>query len=722
MNLQLLSRPQPNDFKVGSKSDKELFQRLNGYIQEASYFCEPEHIRCEENERYVRGYQWAEGDALRQKDKERPALALDSLTKVLNAVANREIMDRYVSKVFGISSEDWGVAEAMDTLCTWQRDRAETEHEESMAFRKSCASGYGVMRKWWDEAAMYGHGQIKDEEIPIWTMLWDPRARRQNLTDRRYHIYGKYVPITEIDAEFGNRKVSKKLKSIASNGGRFTDSSMTSTATGTRWGWRDVAGGRWFLSSQKELFVVELEELIKKTVYKVAVPVRMQEWSMFLSDPQGQIDLGVQDENGQPITLTIQQYNESEEDQKRAYATVVLSDTELVIMEKKAELDALDEVYETFTGQELRYSHKPKEEIHYAIITKDLVLQKGIRPMGFTFEFMTGCPFEQRDGMRFYGFADMGKGAQDMKNVLFSNLLSLYQSSSKNRIIFEEGLIDNPNQFFSDYAKVGGPMQVPDGFVGQFDQRWKMMEQQQYPPMLKELVELVSGAVESLFGLSSLETGSQGDLRRVSGTTATQAKQASNTIIAIWFDGLKRYRKRFGMLNVKYLQTMYEPKDMARIAGEEVAAGLGGIEAWPDVNRFDIKIDEAPTSISEQMQTADFLTRTGTLDKWVDSNKLAFADAIDLMVTLPKSTREKIKKNSQQMQQYEQTIQQLQDQLNDMGIKQQLFEDFLLMIDRGGQIKAQWEATYGMSEVLTKQREQYEQQMQQQAGNQAPPM
>lgn len=721
MPLQFIEKRMPYEYKASDKKTKELLKMVNENIAEAAAWCEPEHTRAEENSRYERGFQWQDGDAMRQEQRERPALPLNSIVKVINAVANREILDRYVPKVFGRSSEDWGIAELLDETSRWQRDMAETEHEESMAFRANCASGYGVMHKYWDDAAMDGHGQIKDEDIPLWEMLWDPRAKKQNLIDRRYHISGKYVPVDELQEIYGSnsRKLAKQFKALTS-GGRFTDSGVGSQTVGMRWGWRDIAAGRWYLSAKKEAFVVEMEWLSRKDAWKVAYPIRFEEFSQFLSDPSGQMEYG-QDDQGQPLVMTGEQYFALDEETKKQFAQSVLYETELKVIKEREEFNAFAEMYNSLTGEDPEFTKSAREYVEYVISTNDIILQTGIRPMGFTYEFMTGLPFRQQEGTRWYGMVDIGKGPQDFKNKFFSNILTIYMTSPKNQLLIEESLVDNPNQFLNDYAKLGGVTFVPDGFVASFDSRVRQLDAPKFPDMLKELVTIIESALEDLFGLSTIEMGSQGDLRRVSGTTSAQARQATSTILAMWFDSLKRFRKRFGMLNVRFLQNAYEIPELVRIVGEDVAAGLTELSSWPDVNRFDIKIDEAPTSISEQMQTADFLTRTGTLEKWVDSGKMLFDDAIDLLVTLPKSTREKIKKNSQTMQQFQGQIQQLQAQIQQQELEKQAFEQFLLSVDRGGEIKTAFNAMFSMAQVWANQIAQQQQEQQQGQGMEPAP-
>jgi len=703
--LTLAPKKAPFDYKPSSKKDMDLLEWLNKCISESSMFCEPEHARVEENQRYERGFQWSDGDAKRQQDKERPALPLNDISKGLSSVANREIMDRYMPKVFGRETDDDGKAELLDELSRWQRDASETEHEESRAFRQVCASGYGVMHKFWNEVAADGNGMVQDEEVPLWTMLWDPRARKQNLVDRKYHICGKYVPLTEIIDKFGDgRSAKKKLRAMAEAGGKGNGAGPGGSAVNSRWGWRDVASGKWFVSSRQELFLTEFEWTENKNVWKTAVPVRWDEWSQFVSSPEGQIQYSANPETGEPVMMDMAQYGQMDEAGKQNLAYSVLSDTTMKVIEEKSELALYEESYFQWTGQQLQYTKQPKEEVHFAIVAKDIVLQRGVRKMGFTYEFITGIPFEQRDGTRFYGFVDMAKGPQDFKNVLYSNLLTQYMASPKGTLIMEEGLPENTNQFANDYAKLGGIMFVPDGMVAQMDTRSKVLEAGQFPAMPKELLAIVEGGVEAMLGINSLD----GDLRRISGKVADQANRASSTILAIYFDSLKRYRKRFGMLNLKFLQAAYDSKEMARIVGGEVGQFLAGIDDWPEVFRFDVKVEENPTTVSEQIDSMKTLISSGTLAQWSDgpNPKMSFSDAIDMMITLPKSTREKIKRNSKQMEEFQSKIQQLEGEIQKKEEENKLRDKFLLYMDRGGEIKAAWDMAYAMSLQIADAREQ----------------
>jgi hypothetical protein len=291
--------------------------------------------------------------------------------------------------------------------------------------------------------------------------------------------------------------------------------------------------------------------------------------------------------------------------------------------------------------------------------------------------------------MDWFGMVDVAKGAQDFKNKFFSNMLALYMMSPKQHMFIEEGAVGDTDTFMNEIGKLSGVSFVPDGFIQ--SGRFQIIEAPSFPPMLRELLQYADQAVMDVFGLSSIEMGTQGDLRRISGNVVTSARQASNTILASLFDALRRYRRRWGMLSIKFLQQNYTPKDMARIVGNERGQYIAGISDWGDINRLDIKVDEQPTSVTEQMTTVDLLTRTDTLWKWESEGKLTFPEALDFLVNIPQSKRDRIKRSYEErqgfMQQVQQQMEQMQKQVQQMAARMQITENILNISPGGKEIK-----------------------------------
>ena len=101
------------------------------------------------------------------------------------------------------------------------------------------------------------------------------------------------------------------------------------------------------------------------------------------------------------------------------------------------------------------------------------------------------------------------------------------------------------------------------------------------------------------------------------------------------------------------------------------------------------------------------LISSGALAEWTSgpNPKMSFADMMDMMITLPKSTREKIKRNSKQMEEYQQNIEQLQQEIQKKEEENKLRDKFLLYMDRGGEMKAAWDMAYAMSLQIANERE-----------------
>lgn len=708
---------EPGVYKKTS-AEYKILTSINGWMREGVDHCEKKHRRAEENNNMVRGAQWSKGDAERQALRERPTMELNGLIKIVNATANREIMERIVPRVYGRNQDDNGTAQVLDITCNWQRDMAETEHEETMAFRNNCTSGYGVMHKWWDSAASEGKGLVCDESVPLWYMLWDSRARKQNLVDRVWHMCGKYVPIEDLEDVFGDvSKQSKKFfKSLQTNALSGEEPSGYSAPGGLIGAgtWGQILSNKWVTSSRRECFVIEAEWRENQNFIKAAIPVRWAEWVALVSDPNGSIELQPPSpEQPEGMILTSEQYGQMQPDQQMQMANWVLQETTIDHFDTMADLEPFKVQWEDITGTEFEDYRRERRYVYkYAIVTSNTVLDHGERDFGFTYEFLTGFPHETREETDFFGMVDVAKMAQDFKNVFFSNLLTIYMTSPKQHLIVEEGALNDVDRFLDEYAKVSGVSVVPDGFIAQ--KRFQTLEKPTFPSMLPELIQLADDQVERSLGLSSIETNTQGDLRRVSGNVVQAAKQSSNTLLAILFDALRRYRRRFGTLNTKFMMAYYKPEDIAKICGEDKVKYIQGLKDWPEI-AFDVKIDESPTSVSEQMETIDFLTRTGTLDNWWQAKEIEFDDILDLMVQIPQATRDKIRERRTERQQKEMELQQLQQQNQQIQYQYDSLIKFIQANPNGSQIVA----SYNMLDALANQKAQEMAQQQQAQGQDA---
>lgn len=651
--------------KKENKEEKDILKMVHEFISEGTSFCQTSHDRVEENFSYVRGEQWSKADIERQVSRERPAVPWNSVFKVVHAISNREMVERFVPKVFGSSGGDAGIANVLEEACRWQRKLSHSEHFESMAFRSAAIGGYGWMHKYWNPTASDGEGQICDEDVPIWEMLWPSRARQPNLVDRRWHIRGKWMDMDLIEALFGDtspaaNKLVKAWKNDKKHGVLVdTETSLQLGKADITLGWEAIRAGQWINKAKEEVFVVEVEWLEIEPTFKVVVPVRMDEWIQFTNGMPIEIP---GEEGEEPEQVTYDQYVSLTPIEQAEFRMQILGETEIKDYKTKAELNEFIDAYENSTGEEfINYDRKGKEVVKFAIIVDNHVLETGVRPFGFSYYCITGFPFESKSGMEFFGAVDIIKGPQDYKNALLSNALAMYMSSPKATMLVEKSAFPQIDALRDQFASPSGVVQVPDNFIK--GERFMMTESPRFPEMLNELIAIATTGVEESLGLSSIDIGAQGDLRRVSGTTVQAAKTASNVIVAQLFDSLRLFRKQYGLCNVKFIHYMYTIPQIIQVVGEDKLEDVQNLpDDWGNIFRYDVTIDEQPASPTELMELMDFLTRTGTIDNWLNAGHISFEDVLRLLPQIPESEKRQMLKNRTLKDQLTQIQQQMQEQ------------------------------------------------------------
>jgi len=688
---------------LSKTQEKEIVKKIHSFIGEGESHCLDKHSRIIENQRYERGEQWREGDMLKQAMRERPAIPYNSIIKVINAIANREIIERFEPRVWGYGTSDNGIANALDNACRWQRDRAESEHEESLAVRSMVGSGYGVMHKFFDPNAANGDGKICDEEIPVWDMLWPARARKGNLVDRRWHVRGRIATASSVEAEFQGKKSKNfmsKFRVKKSMG--IPDTTLRNTGSFVGMGWGIVSKGNWTNLAEEEIFLAEAEWISPQVVWKVAVPDKFTELDEFLN---GMSDvLIIESENPEePMQLTKEQWDQIDPMDQKQLIMQVLDPSHIETVEKKSTLDEFLERYEKITQEEfVHYRRIIRDIVEYAIITDDNVWDSGIRPYGFTYEFLTGWRTENQNGADFFGVIDVAKGPQDFKNAILSNMLTQYMTSPRGHMLIEEGAMSNPGVFTDQIARPVGVGIVPNGFISGRGTTWDVLEPPRFPDISTSLLSIAHEGVEELFGLSSIDLGTQGDLRRVSGNVVQAARTAGNTIVAALFDAIRRYRKRFGYLNVRFITEFYSPQEIVRIVGDDKAPDLQNLTEWGDILRYDIKVEESPTSPSERMDLLERLQQVGSLDSWLEKGYINFEEMLDLIPHIPESFKRSIKARQNMQAQFRTEIDTRDNQIAQLSATLDALMQYA-QSQGGGEIIQNFETQLQLAEPLAQQ-------------------
>lgn len=690
---------------LSRKERTAVSEKIDAMLAEGMTSCPEIHRRWEENSSYTRGEQWKKGDIARQKRRQRPVTTLNDVFKVVHAIANKEMVERFVPKVIGRSGEDHGIANVVDEACRWQRQYSGSEHYESMAFRSAVMCGYGVAHKYWDPSDNDGAGAIKDEDVPLCEMLWPQRARDMNLLDRRWHMRGKWVDVEEAESLWGSvspalRKKFKKYRrdrtlrdaDIGDTGGASKDDEITGYGRGRGnmgssggFGWQGVRAGTWLNNAKDEVFVIETEWKELEYVWRAAIPTRFYEWYNFVAFDQPMIfpQPPTQDPNtgemvgSEPFVLTRDAWKALSVEEQEAAKREVMSETEEVVLDSRKLLNEFLDQWNAVMGTEFQsYVESARTTIRYAIKVDDELVDYGVRPWGWSYHFITGFPFETADGNSFHGVVDIIKGAQDYKNALVSNLLAVYMTSPKGTFVFGKS-VGNINDIADKLAQPGSVLQLPDQVLQNWDGMVKQFPQPNYPSIGDNLLAIFTDGVLGGVGLNSVALGAQSDLRRVSGTVVQAAQTSSNVIVAIPFDAMRLFRKQYGLCNIRFLHRMYDLEDIIRIVGAEKAEDVQNIDPtrWGEIVRYDVIVDESPSTPSEQMEQVQALTATGTINEFYARGDLSFPAFVKhFMPALPESAKRDILKDKQMMDlltQAQQENAQLQQQLQSLTAQAQ---------------------------------------------------
>jgi hypothetical protein len=90
------------------------------------------------------------------------------------------------------------------------------------------------------------------------------------------------------------------------------------------------------------------------------------------------------------------------------------------------------------------------------------------------------------------------------------------------------------------------------------------------------------------------------------GVLEAQRKQAAMTILATMFDSLRRFRKNVGRVRLHFIQDFLADGRMIRVVGED---GMQAVPLLKDqtLGRFEVIIDDSPTSPNQKQETWQFL-------------------------------------------------------------------------------------------------------------------
>jgi hypothetical protein len=358
------------------------------------------------------------------------------------------------------------------------------------------------------------------------------------------------------------------------------------------------------------------------------------------------------------------QYNNDQSDPLRSQKSVRVIQYQYWCREKVYRVVQKDGSIEEFTeenfnknkdfieSEKLTYTDQPKKIFKQVFINGKQILEQGKCPVdGFTFRCNTGL--RNRNKNNWFGLVSLMKDPQQWANKWLSQIMFIINSNAKGGVMFESGSFRNIRQAEEQWSSPSGMIELNPGTLaqGKIQQR----EAPRYPDGIDKLLQIAMQNINDIPGVNLELLGVAN--REQAGYLEAQRKEAGVTILATFFDSLRRYRKEQGRILAKFIKQYISDGRLIKIMGKDGAKFVPIYEKQFDFE-YDIIVDDSPTS--PNMKDKIFSIISTLLPTLIQANIPIPPDIIDY-APIPEDLKEKWKAilNDPQKQQYEDQMKQL---------------------------------------------------------------
>lgn len=542
-----------NENAADAKSDIDLFTILAGWCKEDTDHSHEWRREARESYDMVAGHQWSAEDANWLKLNLRPIITFNRISSVVDSVAGLEIGNRQETQYLPRQVGQTGVNELLSGAAKWIRDECDAEDEESDSFVDLIVTGLGVTetRVDYDQDP---DGKMLIERVDPMEMYWDGSATKRNLGDAR-----RIFRIRDVSAE-----VAEDM---------FPDKTLDEINAG--WAEDTGANSREPHDAQMAPFYrYDQSGLIDKSKMKVKI-VEAQWW-------QHEKVVRTKD----PMTGKPETFSQDEFAKLRARLAILrrINPQEQAFADPPYVIQKRRKYFRAFLGSEL------------------LKKLDGPKEGGFTYKFMTGK--RDRNKGFWFGLVRAMMDPQRWANKWLSQTLHVINVNAKGGIFAEPDAFDNPQDAMDNYADPASiTLTAPGALTGG---KIKDKPQMAMPTGTEKLMQFAVQSIRDASGVN-LELLGMVD-REQPGVLEDKRKQAGMTILAGLFDSLRRYRKEQGRLMLYYITEYLSDGRLVKIGGTYDAKYIPLVRQ-PDTVRYDVIVDEAPTSVNMKEKTWAIMTQ-----------------------------------------------------------------------------------------------------------------
>jgi hypothetical protein len=508
--------------------------------------------------------QWDEADKIKLKDQQRPCITFNRIAPVVASVVGQEINQRaevtYKPRTTQTAEQgnpmgmgQPGMAAPMQAPVPGADDTgpAETITAAAAYLRDQCDAedeesdafqDNVICGMGWVETRVSHDenpdGDLVEDRIDPLEMLWDCKAQKRNVVDAR-----RVWRVREIDKHEAKEMFPGKDMSLL-------DASWARMDKTTQPHDREAA--RFYESEQAEDY----------------------------------------DPNRKTVTLVECQYYVTE----TVFKSVDIQTGGEVEFKTQKEADNYAKNAFTVTGKQVPVAKHKKRVYRTAIIGREVLSDEESQSQEcFKYQAITG--YRDRNSKQWVGLVRAMRDPQRWANALFSSVLHQIQTTGKG-IMAERGAFEDAQKAEKDWANGSKVVWLNSGAVA--GQMIQQKEQHQLPQGIFDLMQFSLTTFRDVTGVN-IEAMGLAD-RTQAASLEYQRRQAATTILAPFFDGLRRFRKENGRLILDLIRNFLSDGRLVRVVGPDYEKYVPLIKQ-DDTIDYDIIVDESPSSPNQKEAT-----------------------------------------------------------------------------------------------------------------------
>lgn len=222
----------------------------------------------------------------------------------------------------------------------------------------------------------------------------------------------------------------------------------------------------------------------------------------------------------------------------------------------------------------------------------------------FTLQGITGL--RNRNKHTWFGLVHLMLDPQRWANKWLSQIQYIINTASKNAVLVETGAVKDRRNLEDNMAKPGAVIDLNPGGL----QKIKEMDRAAYPDGIDRLLNYAIGAINDVPGVN-LELIGMANRDQPIGLEQTR-KQAGITVLATFFDSLRRYRKTDGRILAYFIREYLADGRLIRILGPQGMAYVPLLKSAVSFE-YDVVVDDAPTSPNNKERTFLIMSQVAPL-------------------------------------------------------------------------------------------------------------